>query len=409
MKKLAFSFLLFFAAFSGVYAQWSDVTPTQAPNHFAASVIDDLHAAILSDDSLNMVMSTADGGQTWKSLGKPVWIEGDPMYLYGIQFTDPQHGFLYGTWLVAGGVYAGGTETFVIYATNDGGLTWELRPPQVPNVGFETISSIHFFNPQKGYTTLTTGLGYDLLKTTDDGGVSWQTRDTILYWESSQSLRNDGSGVALRYQYNFNTQTTFYKVYTVADFGKKWAFIGDPAQDPNWAEHRKGLWYEGVYMHNDADAFRLRSVQQGPNLYDLHLDRSSDGGNTWTEDYFTLENSSLNGFFVKEKSVWVATHKKLFRTDFSVGTGKGPELLSAMKLFPNPVAGGANVEVLLEENLDGAASALIFASDGRLLSTQQLRFIQGKATLSAAGIPAGVQRVQIRSGERMFLANLLVR
>lgn len=407
MKKLVFSFAFCLVAYTGLYAQWVDITPTS--KHFVASVIDDLHAAILSDDSLNVVMSTADGGQTWKTLGKPVWTEGDPMYLYDIQFTDPQHGFLFGTWLVAGGVYAGGTEAFVVYATSDGGNTWELRPLQAPAVGFETISSIHFFNAQKGYTTLTTGLGYDLLKTTDDGGLSWQTRDTIRFWERGRSLRNDGTGVALRYHYNFNTQATHYKLYKVGDYGKQWTFIGDPVQDPNWAEHRKGLWFDNIYQHNDFDAFRLRSVKQGPNSYDLHLDRSKDGGTTWAEDYFQVNNSNLNGFFVKTNSVWIATASKFFRSDFSVGTGKLPEVLSGMQLFPNPVSGGASFEVLLKENLEGAGMALIYGPDGRLLSTQALRFVSGKATLSAAGLPEGVQRVQIQLGERLFSASLLVR
>ena len=103
-------------------AQWNNVTPPNTPFANDLSVIDNKTAVLMSHDSVIQLYKTQNGGVNWESIPAPVWQDSDPIHWQGAQFLDEQIGYVYGTWLVNGGVYApGGTENFAVFKTTDGG------------------------------------------------------------------------------------------------------------------------------------------------------------------------------------------------------------------------------------------------------------------------------------------------
>ncbi len=130
-KHLLFLFLLG-AATLPLAAQWANIKPAGAQHVWDLSVIDDHTAFTLAGDSVVLLYRTTDGGETWQAKPLPVWDSADPYYWQGIRFTDSQNGYLFGNWLVGGGVYNNGTESYLLFHTTDGGATWTDRTPQVP-------------------------------------------------------------------------------------------------------------------------------------------------------------------------------------------------------------------------------------------------------------------------------------
>jgi photosystem II stability/assembly factor-like uncharacterized protein len=126
MHKLLLCCCLVASILSTTHAQWANITPTSVQSIQTISVIDAAQAVVLSNDSLPFLYYTKNGGVTWVTKNLPIWLDSDPMRIRSIQFLDAQHGFAYGDWLVNGGVYQGGTESFALYSTNDGGDTWTL-------------------------------------------------------------------------------------------------------------------------------------------------------------------------------------------------------------------------------------------------------------------------------------------
>ena len=108
------------------------------------------------------ILRTTDGGDTWAKISLPTdiplpediaeIIQPGDVLLYGITFTDADHGWIVG-------------EFGVILATVDGGQTWVAQSSTVET----TLFGVSFADSQHGWAV---GIEEVLLHTTD-GGLTW--------------------------------------------------------------------------------------------------------------------------------------------------------------------------------------------------------------------------------------------
>lgn len=167
--------------------QWQNLSPRGAkpgvgPSRVTAFFLDSQHAWALytPQDSPPLapiqIWRTADGGSTWAA-GETIEYAVDFLGPVALQFVDPQHGWFLGQ------IYPGMHQVYaVLYATSDGGATWQLVSDSTPMAkpsnslpgsyslpyGPETFT---FVNDQLGFA------GDDRLYKTQDGGRSWAPLD----------------------------------------------------------------------------------------------------------------------------------------------------------------------------------------------------------------------------------------
>lgn len=99
-----------------------------------------------------IILHTSDGGETWE-----IQFASRGTYLFGIFFTDNNHGWAVG-------------EAGVLLRTENGGKLWS----HIPATGtIKWLNGIYFFDKNNGFLT---GESETVLKTTD-GGLSWQKID----------------------------------------------------------------------------------------------------------------------------------------------------------------------------------------------------------------------------------------
>lgn len=110
-----------------------------------------VHFSLFESDPLMVFFTSPDRGQTWRA--------SSPLpYANTYQFIDPQTG-----WAWADGA---------LYATADGGQTWQTLPENLPDGAH--ITQINFINPQTGWLLV---FGQDFkndLYATTDGGQTWE-------------------------------------------------------------------------------------------------------------------------------------------------------------------------------------------------------------------------------------------
>ena len=372
MKK---QFICILCAFTALFtqplsAQWTKTAPSAAQFIVDASFLTDQKVVIMTIDSTEQIYQTTNGGQQWNSIQMPVWASSDPFFWRGIQFLDEQTGFAYGDWLVGGGVFAGGTESFAVFATTDGGNTWTLHSPTTPNAGFYSLSTLHFFNAQQGVATVSTGLSYSLVLTTDDGGQNWQTGDTLNNLASSMKFDSDGTGNVIRYQHSAGQNAKIFSLYDVQDFGKTWTDLGTPDLTADWPERRIGLWHDQqLYMGNN----RVLKLEPPvvPTASDITYSFSDDNGQFWYPDYFVAENFGLEDAQIRNNTFWIRTREGLFWRTLTVNLDM-PTCFAAEQtlLYPNPVQRGASLNVPLSSTILTPITLEIYAPGGRLCHRQ---------------------------------------
>ncbi len=314
--------------------------------------------------------TTSDRGQNWNQIPMPVWTSTDPMYWRGVQFTDAQHGFVYGDWLVNGGVFApNGNESFALFYTSNGGQTWDLRLPTVPQQALQSLSAIHFFNPEQGLLSLVSGLGYTLLQTTDDGGVTWTSLDTIFDYLQSQSERFNTSGAGYNIRSRYVNGTLQYALYGIQDFGQTWENIGTPGTGPNWPQQRTGLWYDHTYYLNNSQVIRLEPVTTGfPVVYKYSF--SNDGGAQWTTDFFTVEGNPVSGIELFDNVLWFQTRQGLYWRSLQPSSSMEAVGVTALQATPNPVAAGGTLTLRAQGTIITGGTIRLYQMDGRLVHEQ---------------------------------------
>jgi photosystem II stability/assembly factor-like uncharacterized protein len=290
---------------------WTDVTPREVPklgpefpNLAIGSFIGPEIGWIRYQDSF-AIWSTTDGGVTWqvldellKSLERPI-ANLDPM-----QFIDEKHG-----WLL---VYEGsgmGHDFSSLYATSDGGVSWEKLIDPVTNPAVLQScckTGVVFYDTRVGLVTYEQGPSvHPFVEWTNDGGASW-TNFNIYLSDEDPSPANE-----------------FYcKVHSPHLFSSITAVIGMSCTEYGEVEtitHNMFMTLDGgaTWSNRQYPGSRLLFLNSetgwslGPDLY-----ATSDGGQSWTflssvdwEGQFTFIDA-LNGWAIAEGG-------RLFRTEDS--------------------------------------------------------------------------------------------
>jgi photosystem II stability/assembly factor-like uncharacterized protein len=143
-----------------------------------------------TEDTLEPVYATADGGTSWRALGRvPNGCQ--------LDFVDDVHG-----WCTVLGA-ASGSEAVWIYRTLDGGSTWTLvsrsafapgsSTPDALPVGCD--KTITFTSPTLGWATSRCNGASAYLYSTDDGGLRWQEDPQIQLPNDAPVPEGEGLGV----------------------------------------------------------------------------------------------------------------------------------------------------------------------------------------------------------------------
>jgi photosystem II stability/assembly factor-like uncharacterized protein len=135
----------------------------------------------LMNSRLNYLLSTNDGGLTWKRLP-------DPPGPGPLQFTSAREGWMIGGPEIPDGIPVPESEN--LWATHDGGIHW--RVVQVPLTDSETgevyFSEVRFRNPQQGLAIAGGRVSDYLFRfftcDTRDGGKSWKVSHFDAYHAS---------------------------------------------------------------------------------------------------------------------------------------------------------------------------------------------------------------------------------
>ena len=138
------------------------------------------------------IWKTSDGGASWNVVVDPDK-DNLPMSCYknSLWFRDPQHGFLAGS---CGGVQKG----LFMYATADGGATWQALNLPAPAGHADLFTSDNIMNDGEGLVFKNAQLGYFLVRShftnaktisgwlylTRDGGQTWKPEPLPTGWGS---------------------------------------------------------------------------------------------------------------------------------------------------------------------------------------------------------------------------------
>lgn len=266
-------------------SQWKDVTPTSSLGQKARvsriSVLSSLFAWVLPVaelDSSAQILSTADGGRTWKSATIPPPAGFTRVSASSISFINDREG-----WLIVFLVAYSGHEEDEIYHSIDGGETWtkvasatrEDDSSGLPITGDK--DAILFLNPTTGWITgVTIEEDWLYVYATHDSGRTWQQqvmplpKELTPHWNAFPKLpkfftaRDGILPVYYSLPNNSGLETVIVAFYVTHDSGKTWTYT------------TPGPVGSSDVAHGVADTNHLW-VKQGNVVY-----ATTDGGRHWT-------------------------------------------------------------------------------------------------------------------------------
>jgi photosystem II stability/assembly factor-like uncharacterized protein len=195
-----------------------------------------------------VISHTTDGGETWSQTSVP------SASLSSIHFNTEKSGFAVGS---------------KIFATNDGGISWEEV-----NVG-GGYSQVEFANEKKGLLFRSDG---NFLRTTD-GGQTWEVGPRVPVVPDTFRGR---ASVATENIIYFSTE---FKIYRSTNWGDTWDEL------PNAPSAILGL----VGVSEDVLFVVGRGKSSSDDMYHAMLYYSTDGGQSWRGTRKVYEVSTLWG------------------------------------------------------------------------------------------------------------------
>jgi photosystem II stability/assembly factor-like uncharacterized protein len=190
-----------------------DTDDDVSSDNVSISFVDAQHGWVMvplissSNLSRGVLFQTTNGGTSWNKLSIPI---GAP-----IRFTTPSEGWL-----------AGGAAGDKLYATHDGGQTWqpeEVSPPTVDSTSQPTYDLPTFQNSQDGVLPVTfagpkhSGISF---YATHDGGQSWSLTTSV----TSLTELDPGQRLPAKVIDTSHWAVTLPKgkLHTTTDSGKNW-------------------------------------------------------------------------------------------------------------------------------------------------------------------------------------------
>ncbi len=241
------------------------------------------------------ILTTTDGGQEWAQLAKLDYSP-EPFFgpVHSIHFVNEFDG-----WLVT---------PFAVWRTQDGGKTWVKLIPAVSTYGpKETIYSCAFINSQEGWL----GADHGVIYATKDGGSSWQAKhiapEKALF--DQMEFTNDQTGWVRTSPFNF--------FYYTNDKGQTWQLqpFGSTAEYYTILTLKMITLTEGWAvgfgsLHSSSDTMGTNQESVGAIL------RTVDGGNSWQPIELKNKERFFNRVYFQNSIVgWVFGHKNIYVTE----------------------------------------------------------------------------------------------
>jgi len=216
-----------------------------------------------------VIFATSDGGRSWQE-SQPIAVQ--PRSVQGLflnmLFTDAQHGLL---WVRQVEPRLPGGPDFDLYATNDGGRAWRLisQANGVPG------PCTGFVSPTVGWSA---GCGLDetsaSLEITHDGGVTWQAAQLPVSRACTWFVGPAAFFDQLRaVTYAHENCTGNHHLFETSDGGTSWRRLNLPPG---------GVTAMGFIDAQNFWALTGPAVPKGTWPIPFSLYRSGDGGATWT-------------------------------------------------------------------------------------------------------------------------------
>lgn len=249
--------------------QVSGQSPYPGSTSLSVQFVDQTHGLIAVGIPLEL-FRTADGGAHWDPVGLPASSVGS------ITFTDPLHG-----WLLS--FLGGDPQTVLLFATGDGGDTWQHLPdPPSPFIGNKSSSfgGITFRSPTDGWMGGSSTVE-PAVYSSGDGGRTWQ-RHLLPLPATTVPIPTSGNGQGVG---SFSTAVHLLPgagviasvsspygdeyVFTSLDGGTTWTRVGPPPGNVTYADlryqdtiHWWGMRFGTLYKSSDAGQTWTRVSQQ---------------------------------------------------------------------------------------------------------------------------------------------------
>jgi photosystem II stability/assembly factor-like uncharacterized protein len=353
-------------------------------------------------DSTGFIVKTSDGGMNWTAQAVPVATS----QLNSIFFTD-----------VSKGVAVGNYST--ILKTTDGGITWR-RIPFTSMYTNERFTSVFFVNSTTGYIVSNKG---SILKSLD-GGESWQK---ISSYSGSQFesvfFTSADKGYVVDYSYG---------ILITTDGGVTW----DAVDIGSYEEFTKLVFTDavtgyliGYHIWKTTDAGDSWSELSAPssqyidisfpeantgyalNSYYGYIDKTVDGGSTWTNLNPAVNNTMMAIWFTDTNTGYVAGYDgNILKTTNGGGyplsvEGNGSPG-SGFSLYPNPATD--RITIKGQTGTPGETNVRIYSILGALMKEVTYRDQQSHE-ITTGELSPGIYMVLIKTNNRIESKKLVIR
>jgi photosystem II stability/assembly factor-like uncharacterized protein len=236
------------------------------------------------------IVETTDGGRTWEQ--RPSGVD---TALYGVRFTDPQHGWIAG-------------QEGVILHTADGGKTWQQQQSNAIHEDTDgSKQNLYLFGIHAIDNDHAWAVGdRSIITSTSDGGKTWRARKAAMEVDvgGSESL---AAADPIFYNVRF---TDAQNGWIVGEFGK---IMHTSDGGETWKEQEKTLM-EGTGVFDPLDlptmfGVNMVSPQEGYTAgLEGHIAHTKDGGQHWAYDKLDVEypvvDPLLNIYAFPDGSGW---------------------------------------------------------------------------------------------------------
>ena len=278
MKILSLLTLLSLFVNSSAESQWIEQTSPTTKPLYSVSVVD--NSVAWACGRAGTIIRTTDGGADWTIIS-PGYFQ-DYQHFWSIFALDAQ------TALAAYSQLGGIGDITEVYKTTNGGSSWNLVFEQTGG----WVMDLEMFTANNGFLYTSPLNGYWRFFNTTNGGASWQLIDEYqqsIIFEQGHWNSSFFSGTDIW----FGSNST--NIYHSADNGYTWSHI------PVTTQNIYSVWF------NTANWGLLAG--------DNHLERTTDGGNTWGQTTGQPSIDSSSSIFGTETRWWVANQNHIYYSD----------------------------------------------------------------------------------------------
>jgi photosystem II stability/assembly factor-like uncharacterized protein len=315
--------------------------------------------------ALTRCLKSTNGGINWSPVAVPSYADFDAVYT-----------------LSSNDAYLGGWDT--VYATHNGGQTWEGAYTQLVNYA---IHDLHFTSPDNGFAFMT----WSQFGKTTDGGNSWELANGAGFtaWDFLGGyMLDENTGYAVGDAQVLCKTTDGGEHFAVYEWNNYADFTGiriwgvHATSDLNaWAVADSGV----VFRTTDGGNYWSRKTIAGEedNLTDIYfvnantgyivgyngkIFKTDDGGDTWVQEPQLTTNNLNSVFFISKNLGWAVGDNGTILRFWVNNTGIADSqsaLVNDVVITPNPVAFQTSLTFNLQKKMN--LQIQIYDNSGRLV------------------------------------------